>query len=84
MFGALAELVDNARDAAATKFHVFSTSNKSMRGDFYLNFLDDGEGRFDVFAVSLRPVNYYKACHFNIRGLFYFIFCCKHLLVVCG
>ena len=44
LFGALAELVDNARDAAATKINVYSTPKKDVRGEFLLNFLDDGEG----------------------------------------
>lgn len=44
LFGALAELVDNARDAGATKINVFTTENADVRGGFTLNFLDDGEG----------------------------------------
>ncbi|XP_039267073.2 ATPase MORC2A-like [Styela clava] len=44
LFGALAELVDNARDADATKINVFTTKNEDVRGGFTLNFLDDGEG----------------------------------------
>ena len=49
LFGALAELVDNARDAAATKINVYSTPNKDVRGGFLLNFLDDGEGCYELF-----------------------------------
>nr|XP_002131683.1 MORC family CW-type zinc finger protein 2 [Ciona intestinalis] len=44
LFGALAELVDNARDAAATKINVYSVANPDLRGGYMLNFLDDGEG----------------------------------------
>lgn len=44
LFGAVAELLDNARDAEATKINVFSTRNSNVRGGFYLNFLDDGRG----------------------------------------
>ena len=34
LFGALAELVDNARDAGATKINVFTTANDDVRGGF--------------------------------------------------
>ncbi|CAH1800727.1 unnamed protein product [Owenia fusiformis] len=44
LFGALAELVDNARDASATKISIYSVPDKSLRGDYMLCFLDDGEG----------------------------------------
>jgi len=44
LFGALAELLDNARDASATKMNIFTISDNSLRGGFILCFLDDGEG----------------------------------------
>nr|CAB3263903.1 MORC family CW-type zinc finger protein 2 [Phallusia mammillata] len=44
LFGALAELLDNARDAAATKIDVSSVVKPNLRGGFMLSFLDDGEG----------------------------------------
>ncbi|KAK6190959.1 hypothetical protein SNE40_002715 [Patella caerulea] len=44
LFGALAELIDNARDANATKINVYSVPEKSLRGGYVLCFLDDGEG----------------------------------------
>lgn len=56
LFGALAELVDNARDAAATKINVFTQNNESCRGGFTLNFLDDGEGNFIVLKCCLVVV----------------------------
>jgi len=44
LFGALAELLDNARDANATKINVFTANDTNCRGGFYINFLDDGKG----------------------------------------
>lgn len=44
LFGALAELVDNARDASATRMDIFSEPDESLRGGYMLFFVDDGEG----------------------------------------
>ncbi|KAM4889032.1 MORC family CW-type zinc finger protein 1 [Thomomys bottae] len=44
LFGALAELLDNARDAGATRLDVFSVDNEELQGGFMLCFLDDGCG----------------------------------------
>ncbi|XP_064652426.1 ATPase MORC2-like isoform X2 [Lineus longissimus] len=44
LFGALAELVDNARDATARKIDIFTMKDEQLRGGFVLCFLDDGEG----------------------------------------
>ncbi|KAL5016011.1 hypothetical protein ScPMuIL_005600 [Solemya velum] len=44
LFGALAELVDNARDASATKIDIFTLEDEMLRGGYILCFLDDGEG----------------------------------------
>ena len=44
LFGALAELVDNSRDAGARNLDIYSTKDSSLRGGFYLAFLDDGCG----------------------------------------
>ncbi|XP_020855508.1 MORC family CW-type zinc finger protein 1 [Phascolarctos cinereus] len=44
LFGALAELLDNARDAGATRLDVFSVDNEKLQGGFMLCFLDDGYG----------------------------------------
>ncbi|XP_072103913.1 ATPase MORC2 [Mobula birostris] len=44
LFGALAELVDNARDAAATRVDIYTVRNVDLRGGFMLCFLDDGTG----------------------------------------
>ncbi|XP_060226975.1 MORC family CW-type zinc finger protein 1 [Meriones unguiculatus] len=44
LFGALAELLDNARDAGALRLDVFSVYNETLQGGFMLCFLDDGCG----------------------------------------
>ncbi|XP_006164268.1 MORC family CW-type zinc finger protein 1 [Tupaia chinensis] len=44
LFGALAELLDNARDAGAQRLDVFSVDNEKLQGGFMLCFLDDGCG----------------------------------------
>ena len=44
LFGALAELVDNSRDANATTINIFTVPDESLRGGYLLCFLDDGEG----------------------------------------
>nr|KAF6475244.1 MORC family CW-type zinc finger 1 [Rousettus aegyptiacus] len=44
LFGALAELLDNARDAGASRLDVFSVDNENLQGGFMLCFLDDGCG----------------------------------------
>ncbi|CAH6792387.1 Morc1 [Phodopus roborovskii] len=44
LFGALAELLDNARDAGAMRLDVFSVANETLQGGFMLCFLDDGCG----------------------------------------
>nr|XP_027798986.1 MORC family CW-type zinc finger protein 1 [Marmota flaviventris] len=44
LFGALAELLDNARDSGAARLDVFSVDNEKLQGGFMLCFLDDGCG----------------------------------------
>ncbi|XP_058517318.1 MORC family CW-type zinc finger protein 1 [Ochotona princeps] len=44
LFGAMAELLDNARDAGAARLDVFSVDNGKLQGGFMLCFLDDGCG----------------------------------------
>ena len=44
LFGALAELVDNSRDAGARNLDIYTCKDPSLRGGFYLAFLDDGCG----------------------------------------
>jgi hypothetical protein len=44
LFGALAELVDNSRDAGTRNLDIYTCKDPSLRGGFYLAFLDDGCG----------------------------------------
>ncbi|XP_063105423.1 ATPase MORC2-like [Cavia porcellus] len=44
LFGALAELVDNARDAHATRIDIYAERRENLQGGFMLCFLDDGVG----------------------------------------
>ncbi|KAG8455603.1 hypothetical protein GDO86_001705 [Hymenochirus boettgeri] len=53
LFGALAELVDNARDADATRIDIFSVPREELRGSFMLCFLDDGAGMDPNEAASV-------------------------------
>lgn len=53
MFGALAELVDNARDADATRIDIYTERRESLRGGFMLCFLDDGTGMDSNEAASV-------------------------------
>ncbi|XP_053324506.1 ATPase MORC2 isoform X2 [Spea bombifrons] len=53
LFGALAELVDNARDAEATRIDVFTVQREDLRGGFMLCFLDDGAGMDPNEAASV-------------------------------
>ncbi|XP_077164769.1 ATPase MORC2 [Paroedura picta] len=53
LFGALAELVDNARDADATRIDIFTEPREDLRGGFMLCFLDDGAGMDSNDAASV-------------------------------
>ncbi|XP_068617196.1 ATPase MORC2 isoform X2 [Brachionichthys hirsutus] len=44
LFGALAELVDNSRDANATRIDIYTEKRPELRGGYLLCFLDDGTG----------------------------------------
>uniref|UniRef100_A0A673CQK5 CW-type domain-containing protein n=1 Tax=Sphaeramia orbicularis TaxID=375764 RepID=A0A673CQK5_9TELE len=44
LFGALAELVDNSRDANATRIDIYTEKRPELRGGYMLCFLDDGVG----------------------------------------
>uniref|UniRef100_UPI00398E4F01 ATPase MORC2-like n=1 Tax=Pristiophorus japonicus TaxID=55135 RepID=UPI00398E4F01 len=44
LFGALAELVDNARDAKAMLLSIYTEINEEWKGGVMLCFLDDGSG----------------------------------------
>ncbi|XP_070572349.1 ATPase MORC2A-like isoform X2 [Ptychodera flava] len=53
LFGALAELLDNARDAGATRIEVNAVEREGVRGGYMLCFLDDGEGMDPGEAASI-------------------------------
>ncbi|BFZ18658.1 hypothetical protein BsWGS_21697 [Bradybaena similaris] len=53
LFGALAELLDNARDASATKMDIFTINDPSLRGGYILCFMDDGEGMDPAETASV-------------------------------
>ncbi|XP_064248846.1 ATPase MORC2 isoform X2 [Passer domesticus] len=53
LFGALAELVDNARDADATRIDIYTERREDLRGGFILCFLDDGTGMDSNEAASV-------------------------------
>jgi len=44
LFGAIAELIDNSRDAQADNLQIYTKNDRNLRGGFALNFLDDGCG----------------------------------------
>lgn len=53
LFGALAELLDNARDASATKINIYTAPANDLRGGYTLNFLDDGDGMDPTEAADI-------------------------------
>ncbi|XP_005360783.1 MORC family CW-type zinc finger protein 2B-like [Microtus ochrogaster] len=53
LFGALAELVDNARDADATRIDIYAERREDLRGGFMLCFLDNGVGMDPNDAISV-------------------------------
>nr|XP_006991365.1 ATPase MORC2B-like [Peromyscus maniculatus bairdii] len=53
LFGALAELVDNARDANATRIDIYAEKREDLRGGFMLCFLDNGTGMDPNDAISV-------------------------------
>lgn len=59
LFGALAELVDNSRDAAARNLHIYTCKDSALRGGFYLAFLDDGCGMHygKLIIMESKPID---------------------------
>ncbi|XP_075764523.1 MORC family CW-type zinc finger protein 1 isoform X4 [Pelodiscus sinensis] len=53
LFGAIAELIDNSRDAGATRLDIFTVDNNKLPGGFMLCFLDDGCGMAHKEATDL-------------------------------
>ncbi|XP_037668152.1 LOW QUALITY PROTEIN: MORC family CW-type zinc finger protein 1 [Choloepus didactylus] len=62
LFGALAELLDNARDAGAARLDVFSVNNEKLQGGFMLCFLDDGCGMSPDEASDIIYFGTSKKC----------------------
>nr|XP_060626635.1 MORC family CW-type zinc finger protein 1 [Anolis sagrei ordinatus] len=53
LFGAIAELIDNSRDAGATRLDILTVDNDNLQGGFMLCFLDDGCGMTPREATDL-------------------------------
>ncbi|XP_062982925.1 MORC family CW-type zinc finger protein 1 [Elgaria multicarinata webbii] len=53
LFGAVAELIDNSRDAGATRLDIFTVNNENLQGGFTLCFLDNGCGMTPREATDL-------------------------------
>nr|XP_008105990.1 PREDICTED: MORC family CW-type zinc finger protein 1 isoform X7 [Anolis carolinensis] len=53
LFGAIAELIDNSRDAGATRLDILTVDNDNLQGGFMLCFLDDGCGMTPWEATDL-------------------------------
>ncbi|XP_021510853.2 ATPase MORC2B-like [Meriones unguiculatus] len=53
LFGALAELVDNARDADATRIDIYAERREDLQGGFMLCFLDNGAGMDPNDAINV-------------------------------
>ncbi|KAH0624966.1 hypothetical protein JD844_032926 [Phrynosoma platyrhinos] len=53
LFGAIAELADNSRDAGATRLDILTVDNVNLQGGFMLCFLDDGCGMTPREATDL-------------------------------
>uniref|UniRef100_A0A6J0UMS0 MORC family CW-type zinc finger protein 1 isoform X3 n=1 Tax=Pogona vitticeps TaxID=103695 RepID=A0A6J0UMS0_9SAUR len=53
LFGAVAELIDNSRDAGATRLDIFTVNKENVQGGFMLCFLDDGCGMSPREATDL-------------------------------
>ncbi|XP_032765346.1 ATPase MORC2B [Rattus rattus] len=53
LFGALAELIDNSRDADATRIDIYAERREDLQGGFMLCFLDNGAGMDPNDAISV-------------------------------
>ncbi|XP_039220927.1 MORC family CW-type zinc finger protein 1 isoform X4 [Crotalus tigris] len=53
LLGAIAELIDNSRDAGATRLDIYTVNNDNLRGGFTLCFLDDGCGMSRCEATDI-------------------------------
>ncbi|XP_028582562.2 MORC family CW-type zinc finger protein 1 isoform X2 [Podarcis muralis] len=53
LFGAIAELIDNSRDADATRLDIYTVNNEDLQGGFMLCLLDNGCGMTPRKTVDL-------------------------------
>lgn len=58
LFGAMAELIDNSRDASAKNLYIYTEANANIRGGYSLNFLDDGKGMGALDAQNVVLFGY--------------------------
>jgi hypothetical protein len=75
LFGALAELIDNSRDAGARNLDIYTKKDPSLRGGFYLAFLDDGCGMHYGKFVKKKLFNYHLTS-VTFQSHYYFTFNC--------
>uniref|UniRef100_A0ABM0MT70 MORC family CW-type zinc finger protein 2A-like n=1 Tax=Saccoglossus kowalevskii TaxID=10224 RepID=A0ABM0MT70_SACKO len=70
LFGALAELLDNARDAGASRIEVDTVLNDEVQGGYLIYFLDDGEGMDpgDTASIITFGKSSKRAIHSNMIG----------------
>ncbi|XP_063715297.1 ATPase MORC2A-like isoform X2 [Symsagittifera roscoffensis] len=70
LFGALAELIDNSKDARSKKIEIYSERNEELRGGYMLCFLDDGYGmnREEAKRVITFGRSAKKAMDTNVVG----------------
>lgn len=69
LFGAIAELLDNSRDAGARNLDIYTNKDPSLRGGFYLAFLDDGCGMHYGRLSVLFSMIFFGTVHVCLRHL---------------
>ncbi|GAA48952.1 MORC family CW-type zinc finger protein 2, partial [Clonorchis sinensis] len=72
LFGAIAELIDNSRDAGATELDIYTIKDSSVRGNFLLCFADNGCGMSpdDVKNVIIFGKSMKKSEEFSTIGMY--------------
>lgn len=70
LFGAMAELVDNSRDANAKSLEIYTQNCPDVRGGYYMCFLDDGIGMSpkEASSVFVFGRSYKKDQNLNLIG----------------
>ena len=68
MFGALAELIDNSRDAGANHLFIYTEVPRSVRvrGEYTICFLDDGQGMSPEEAKNVVTFGYSEKKNQNL------------------